>query len=59
MKIHFTTFLGGDADSQACITGSLAEVHYKNFPKEIASFVKCRIEDNILAILDQFHSITK
>ncbi len=51
--------LGGDADTQACITGSLAEAHYKIIPDEISSFVKWRIESDILAVLDQFHSIKK
>jgi ADP-ribosylglycohydrolase len=51
--------LGGDADTQACITGSLAEAYYKSIPDEIASFVKWRIEDDLLAVLDQFHSIQK
>jgi ADP-ribosylglycohydrolase len=48
--------LGGDADTQACISGSLAEAYYKSIPDEIASFVKWRIEDDLLAVLDQFHS---
>ncbi len=39
--------LGGDADTQACITGSLAEAYYKNIPDEIASFVKWRIENDL------------
>ena len=51
--------LGGDADTQACITGSLAEAHYKDIPDDIASFVKWRIEDDLLAVMDQFNSITK
>ena len=51
--------LGGDADTQACITGSLAEAHYKNIPDEISSFVKWRIEDDLLAVMAQFNSITK
>ena len=51
--------LGGDADTQACITGSLAEAYYKDIPYEIASFVKWRIEDDLLAVMDQFNSITK
>ena len=51
--------LGGDADTQACITGSLAEAFYKNIPDEIASFVKWRIENDLLAVLDQFNSIKK
>ena len=49
--------LGGDSDTQACITGSLAEAHYKIIPDEIASFVRWRIEDDLLAVMDQFHSI--
>lgn len=51
--------LGGDADTQSCITGSLAEAYYKNIPDEITSFVKWRIEDDLLVILDQFNSIPK
>ena len=51
--------LGGDADTQACITGSLAEAHYKSIPEEIASFVRWRIEDDLLEVMAQFNSITK
>jgi len=51
--------LGGDADTQACITGALAEAHYKIIPNKIASFVRWRIEDHLLAVIEQFHSITK
>ena len=51
--------LGGDADTQACITGSLAEAYYKSIPYEIASFVKWRIEDDLLTVMAQFNSITK
>ena len=47
------------AGTQACITGSLAEAYYKRIPDEIASFVKWRIEDELLAVIDQFNSITK
>ena len=51
--------LGGDADTQACITGSLAEAHYQNIPEEISSFVRWRIEDDLLSVMAQFNSITK
>ena len=51
--------LGGDADTQACITGSLAEAYYKSIPDEIGSFVRWRIEDDLLVVLDQFNSIQK
>ena len=49
--------LGGDADTQACITGSLAEAFYKIIPDKITSFVRWRVEDDLLAVMDQFHSI--
>jgi len=49
--------LGGDADTQACITGSLAEAYYKDIPDEIGSFVRLRLEEEILVVLDQFNSI--
>ena len=39
--------LGGDADTQACITGALAEAHYKNIPDEIAEFVYSRLTPDI------------
>ena len=51
--------LGGAADTQACITGSLAEAHYKDIPDEISSFVKWRIEDDLLDVMEQFNSISK
>ena len=57
--IRSSISLGGDADTQACITGSLAEAYYKDIPDEIASFVKWRIEDDLLDVMTQFNSITK
>ena len=35
--------LGGDADTQACIAGALAEAFYMNVPKQIKQFVLMRI----------------
>ena len=51
--------LGGDADTQACITGALAETHYKHIPDEIAEFVYSRLTPDIKAVLDQLRDLTK
>jgi ADP-ribosylglycohydrolase len=37
-------FLGGDADTQACIAGGIAEAFYGGVPAEIASEVRGRLE---------------
>ena len=51
--------LGGDADTQACITGALAEAHYKHIPDEIAEFVYKRLTPEIKTVLDQLRERTR
>ena len=51
--------LGGDADTQACIAGALAEGYYMNIPDQIKEFVLTRITPDILYILHQLHVRTK
>ena len=51
--------LGGDADTQACIAGALAEAFYMNIPDQIKEFVLTRITPDILDILHQLHVRTK
>ena len=51
--------LGGDADTQACIAGALAEAFYMNVPKQIKEFVLTRITPDILDVLHQLHVRTK
>ena len=51
--------LGGDADTQACIAGALAEAFYMNVPKQIKQFVLMRITPDILDVLDQLNLRTK
>ena len=51
--------LGGDADTQACIAGSLAEGYYMNIPDQIKEFVLTRITPDILDVLHQLHVRTK
>ena len=51
--------LGGDADTQACIAGALAEGYYMNIPDQIKEFVLMRITPDILDVLHQLHVRTK
>jgi len=51
--------LGGDADTQACIAGALAEAFYMNVPQQIREFVLTRITPDILEVLDQLNLRTK
>ena len=45
--------LGGDTDTIACITGSIAEAFY-GIPAEIAAEGKRRLPDDMLEMLDKF-----
>ena len=51
--------LGGDADTQACIAGALAEGFYMKIPDQIKEFVLTRITPDILDVLHQLHLRTK
>ena len=51
--------LGGDADTQACIAGALAEAFYMKIPEQIKEFVLMRITPDILDVLHQLHVRTK
>jgi ADP-ribosylglycohydrolase len=44
-------FLGGDADTQACIAGGIAEAFYGGVPAEIASEVQVRLEPEHVEVL--------
>ena len=51
--------LGGDADTQACISGALAEAHYLSIPKPIKEFVVSRITPEMLEVLYEFDQRVK
>ena len=51
--------LGGDADTQACISGALAEAHYLGIPEEIQEFVIKRITPEMLMVLKDFQQNTR
>jgi ADP-ribosylglycohydrolase len=46
--------LGGDADTQACITGSIAEAYYKGVPKSISEKVFNILDDHLTKIVRKF-----
>ena len=57
--IRNAILLGGDADTQACISGALAEAHYLSIPKPIKEFVIKKITPEMLEILNEFQKRVK
>ena len=47
--------LGGDADTLACITGAIAEVHYGGVPPHIAERALPILDDRLRNIVGQFY----
>lgn len=46
--------LGGDADTEACIAGGIAEAYYKEIPKEISDFCNRRIDYSLRKVATEF-----
>lgn len=47
--------LSGDADTQACIAGGIAEAYYKKIPDHIKHFCDARIDGSIKSIIREFN----
>jgi ADP-ribosylglycohydrolase len=47
--------LGGDADTLACIAGSLAEAYYKEIPQWMAEEARSRLPQEFLSVIDAFY----
>ncbi|MDR2706063.1 MAG: ADP-ribosylglycohydrolase family protein [Planctomycetaceae bacterium] len=43
--------IGGDSDTIACITGSIAEAFYQEIPKELIEFAKSKLPDDIQKVM--------
>jgi ADP-ribosylglycohydrolase len=43
--------IGGDSDTIACITGSIAEAYYKEIPQELKDFAKSKLPDDIQEVM--------
>lgn len=48
--------LGGDADTQACIAGGIAEAYYKEIPDHIEKFCSRRIEYSLKQTANKFRN---
>ena len=48
--------LGGDSDTIGCMTGGIAQAYYKKIPGYIVEKVRGLLEDEFLAIVDEFDS---
>jgi ADP-ribosylglycohydrolase len=48
--------LGGDADTQACIAGGIAEAFHGGVPPAIEAEVRRRLPEDFLATIDAFHA---
>jgi ADP-ribosylglycohydrolase len=49
--------LGGDADTLACIAGSLAEAFYREIPAQIIEETRKRLPQEFLDIIDEFYEV--
>ncbi len=47
--------LGGDADTQACIAGGIAEAFYREIPEKIKRFCEPRIDGSIKSVVREFN----
>ncbi len=54
--VRLAISLGGDADTQACIAGGIAEAFYGVVPEDIQQEVRARLPRDLLGILEDFLS---
>ncbi len=52
--IRLAVSLGGDADTQACIAGGIAQAYYKEIPMEIYEKTQAYLPPNFITILKNF-----
>lgn len=58
-SIRLAISLGGDADTQACIAGGIAEVYYKSIPKKFTDHCLPLLTDEMRAVLNLFYANKK
>lgn len=46
--------LGGDADTEACIAGGIAEAYYGEIPKAISDFCNSRVDISLRQVVNEF-----
>lgn len=47
--------LGADSDTLACMTGGITQAYYKEIPSHITVKVRQLLDDNLLAVVDEFN----
>lgn len=55
--VRNAVWLGGDADTQACIAGVLAEAYYGGVPTHIVTETQRRLDPEIVHVLELFHNM--
>lgn len=53
--IRLAISIGGDSDTIACMTGGIAAAYYQYIPEEIIIFVKRKLPDELLQVIEQFN----
>jgi ADP-ribosylglycohydrolase len=53
--IRIAVSLGGDSDTIACITGSIAESYYKEIPEWIVDAAKAKLTKDLLLVYNDFN----
>jgi len=48
--------LGGDSDTLGCITGGIAQAHYKYIPPDIVNEVEKRLPNELLKVVNEFNA---
>lgn len=54
--VRVAVSVGGDADTNACIAGSIAEALYGGVPAPIAASARTRLDVDLSVVVDRFHS---
>ena len=58
-SIRLGVSLGGDSDTQCCITGGIAEAYYKEIPKYIIAEVNQRVPAELLRLVQEVKDYNK
>jgi ADP-ribosylglycohydrolase len=57
--IRKAIWLGGDADTQAAIAGSIAEAYYGRVPGQFIGIVEKKLDAYLLSVLNKFNNFVK
>jgi len=53
--IRLAVSLGGDADTQACMAGAVAEAFHGALPDELATATLARLDDRLRSVIERFY----